>query len=52
MKFLFTTDGEDSILQECGGWKEAEDLAFDKGWLLLGEFIHYVDEDGERIWVH
>lgn len=52
MRFLFTTDGEDSILLTFDTWDEAEQKALEEGWDLLGEFKYYVDDNGDKIYEH
>ena len=51
-EFLFVDDNEQSHIRYCTGWEEAEELAEQEGWLLLGEFMYYVDEDGNRIYIN
>lgn len=49
MMFLFDDEHGQSQLKDLAGWSVAEQYAEDKGWNLIGEFLHYVDEDGEKV---
>lgn len=50
MMFLFDDEHGESKLVDLATWATAEDYAEDMGWVLVGEFSHYVDEEtGEKI---
>ena len=50
MMFLFDDMNGESRLKDLPTWGAAERYAEDTGWMLIGEFEHYVDEEtGEVI---
>ena len=52
MMFLFDDMNGESRVKDLPSWGVAEKYAEDTGWMLIGLFEHYVDEEtGEIIYI-
>lgn len=51
MTFLFDDENGQSQIRGCPTWPEAERYAEERGWTLIGEFLHWVDEEGGPVYM-